>query len=78
MMSNDSVVKTKFLGPTNHRGARVKATDIVTNKSVTVSWDYSAGIFTNHQIAASRLNGGFIVESMQLSDGELFIFRGSI
>lgn len=46
-------IVTRFLGPTNHRGARVKAT--ADAGTVTVSWDYALGIAENHQAAATAL-----------------------
>jgi len=46
-------IVTKFHGPTNHRGARVKAAAAA--GSVTVSWDYALGIEENHRAAAKAL-----------------------
>jgi hypothetical protein len=46
-------IVTKFHGPTNHRGARVKAT--ADAGSVTVSWDHSLCIEANHRAAALAL-----------------------
>lgn len=53
-------IVTKFLGPTDHRGARVKAT--CEAGSVTVSWDYGRGnasgeddVSANHRHAATVL-----------------------
>jgi len=46
-------ITTKFLGPTNSRGARVKA--VAEAGSVTVNWDYSLGIEGNHTSAAKAL-----------------------
>jgi len=45
-------IQTKYLGPTNHRGSRVKATCAA--GSVIVSWDYSLpnNIEENHRAAA--------------------------
>ena len=42
-------IVTKFIGPTNTRGARVKAT-LPSGKSVTVSWDHRSE--DNHREAA--------------------------
>lgn len=44
---------TKFMGPTNSRGARVKAT--ADAGSVTVGWDYALNIEGNHTAAAKAL-----------------------
>ena len=46
-------ITTKFLGPTNTRGSRVKATCWL--KTVTVSWDHSASIEENHNAAIELL-----------------------
>src|SRR5690349_14549112 len=46
-------IETKFIGPTNHRGARVKAT--AEAGSVTVPWNHTIGIEGNHIAAAKAL-----------------------
>ena len=46
-------IQTKFLGPTNTRGARVKA--IADAGSITVSWDHRLNIQDNHRAAAVAL-----------------------
>lgn len=46
-------IVTKFLGPTNNRGARVKAT--AEAGSVTIGWDHARNIEENHREAAQRL-----------------------
>jgi hypothetical protein len=46
-------IATKFIGPTNHRGARVKAWCEAGSK--TVHWDHSIGIEGNHAAAARAL-----------------------
>jgi hypothetical protein len=58
-MSHQAIT-TKFLGPTNNRGSRVKAT--CEAGSVTVGWDYGAGngtglsdVEANHDRAALAL-----------------------
>ncbi len=48
-------IVTKFLGPTNNRGARVKAT--CQAGSVTVSWDDALDSDDNHDAAARQLAG---------------------
>lgn len=70
---------TKYLGPTNHRGARVHAT--CNAVSITVPWDHSKDIQENHLIAGqmlqeklgwskrNRLVGG----SMPNNDGYCFV-----
>ena len=51
-------VRTKFLGPTNHRGARIKATR-TDHKSgdptVTIGYDHALDIRENHAAAATAL-----------------------
>lgn len=44
---------TKYLGPTNHRGARVKAT--AQAGSITLSWDDALDVEDNHTSAARAL-----------------------
>lgn len=46
-------IETKFLGPTDHRGPRVKATAAA--GSVTVEWDHALGPVDNHAAAARKL-----------------------
>lgn len=46
-------IVTKYLGPTNHRGARIKAT--AQAGSITLSWDHALNADDNHQAAASEL-----------------------
>ena len=47
---------TKYLGPTNKRGSRIKARQSAsyagTPKSVTIDWDYSLNVEHNHKAAA--------------------------
>ena len=57
-MSDGMCITTKHIGPTTHRGARVKAThkrDSENTFSKTVSWDHSLGILENYQQAAEAL-----------------------
>jgi len=46
-------IVTKYLGPTNHRGSRIKAT--ATAGTVTVPWDSAQGVDENHERAARAL-----------------------
>ena len=46
-------IVTKFHGPTDCQGARVRATTGA--GSITVSWDYALGIEANHRAAALAL-----------------------
>jgi hypothetical protein len=43
-------IQTKFLGPTNFRGSRVKAT--ASAGSITIAWNHALGIEGNHLAAA--------------------------
>lgn len=60
-------IQTKYLGPTNHRGARIKAT--CDSGSVTVSWDYSHNVEDNHRLAA---------EALSLKLGWLMVTHGTV
>lgn len=46
-------ITTKYLGPTNTRGARIKAT--CDAGSLTVHWDYALNPSRNHAAAAQAL-----------------------
>lgn len=46
-------ITTKFLGPTNFRGARVKAT--CQAASITLNWDHALNHEQNHNAAARAL-----------------------
>lgn len=46
-------ITTKYLGPTNHRGSRIKAT--CDAGSLTLTWDHSLSAPENHRLAARAL-----------------------
>ena len=46
-------IRTRYLGPTNHRGARIVATCDAKRK--TYSWDYALNVAENHAQAAHAL-----------------------
>lgn len=46
-------IKTKYLGPTDTRGARIKAS--CDAGSLTVAWDYAGNADTNHYAAQLQL-----------------------
>lgn len=51
-------ITTKFLGPANVRGARVKAVAADGDRSppsVTLPWDHSLNAYSNHEAAAKAL-----------------------
>jgi hypothetical protein len=50
-------ITTKYLGPTNSRGSRVKAT--ASAGSVTLSWDHALDSDENHRAAALALAAKF-------------------
>lgn len=54
-MKRARMCETKFLGPTDHRGERVKARHVNTGRSVTVPWDHELDTETNHLRAAREL-----------------------
>ena len=57
------VIVTKYLGPTDHRGSRIKAThkrDSETMWQATVPWDHSLDAEANHQAAAEELVGAWL------------------
>lgn len=57
MTSIYRAIQTKFLGPTNHRSARVKAT--ADAGTITIEWDHRLGIAENHRAAAVALADRF-------------------
>lgn len=64
-------ITTKFLGPTNFRGSRIKAS--AQAGSVTISYDHSTGSEENHLAAARALcdkfGWGWPVAGGALPDG---------
>ena len=61
-------IVTKFIGPTNTRGARIKATAYA--GSITLSWDYALGTTGNHRAAALALADKFKwLDHSDLSEG---------
>ena len=61
-------IVTKYHGPTNHRGSRVKATAQV--GSLTLSWDHALNSDGNHRAAALALANKFNwLEYSDLSEG---------
>ena len=70
-------IQTKFLGPTDHRGARIKATAMDrtcsdgVKKSVTIPYDYGATTEARHRQAAELLLPQVVnhVEDVELIEG---------
>lgn len=71
-------ILTRYLGPTNHRGARVKAT--CDAGSVTVPWDYAQDPARNHELAAHalcrKLGWSYPFVQGGIGNGYAFVFTG--
>lgn len=50
--------ETKFLGPTNTRGARVSATHLTTRVRKVLPWDHAKDVLENHARVARLVLGG--------------------
>ena len=69
---NTRVIHFKFLGPTNHRGARIKLTDKWFGQSKTIDFDYT--FMSSYHIAISwLLKNGWNVIGMNTEDGIILI-----
>lgn len=68
---------TKYLGPTDRRGSRVKAT-ASGGAAVTLSWDYALDSGENHKAAAlalmSKLDWTGAMQGGDLKSGMAFCF----
>ena len=53
-------ITTKYFGPTNFRGGRIKAS--AQRGSVTVEWDHSLNVDGNHKAAVDALITKFVKE----------------
>lgn len=68
---------TKFLGPTNNRGSRIKAKAYA--GSVTIEWDHALNSSQNHAAAAKALadkfswKGTWFSGGMPSEDGDVFV-----
>ena len=61
-------ITTKYLSPTDTKGARIKAT--ASAGSITLSWEYSLNTTENHAVAAHALANKFgWLESAKLFQG---------
>lgn len=70
-------IVTKYLGPTNTRGARVKATAYA--GSVTIPWDDAKDVDDNHYAAALALAFKFEwVRQHDLDKGAVHIVGGGL
>ena len=65
-------IQTKFLGPTNYRGDRIKATGMDTfhsderKRSITVPYDYGATMEQMHRKAAELLLPQIVTEPKEV------------
>jgi hypothetical protein len=62
-------ITTKYYGPGNVRGSRLKAE--CDRGSLTVEWDYSLGVDENHATAARALLDRFALEDVAEYGGKL-------
>jgi len=69
---NTRVIHFKYLGPTNHRGSRVKLTDKWFGQSKTIPFDYSFS--SSYEVAINwLLKNGWNVSGMNSEDGIILI-----
>ena len=80
MNTTTTAITTRYLGPTNSRGSRIKVT--AGDKSMTVPYDYALDAVPNHEAAACALAKSIhataaIESSIELSrlHGYTFLFR---
>lgn len=70
-------INTKWLGPTNHKGSRVKATDTWTGKCLIDSWDHATGVNENHcrvaKIHAASMGWTGLFVAGDAKDGNSYI-----
>ncbi len=64
------MITTKFLGPTNHNGSRVRARD-PWGRRVIVAWKYELGSHENHLRAACAHRDRFDPEAHVEYQGEI-------
>lgn len=64
-ISSRAIIRTKFIGPTNYRGARIKAT--CQCGSVTIPYPYHESVPNSHWLAAQEL-----IKKFGLKWGEKF------
>lgn len=48
-------VQTRWIGQTDHKPSRIKATNLTSGAFVFVSWDYGLDVLSNHLSAAQAL-----------------------
>ena len=72
-------ITTRYIGPTNNRGSRVKAKCWA--GSITVSWDHALGTEQNHDAAAIALVqklGWHYADRTHNRDPGAFMYRGEL
>ena|SRR5271157_645891 len=55
-IKKSETVHTKYLGPTNNRGSRIKGT-MIGGKTITVPYTYEGNALDNHAALAAKLLG---------------------
>lgn len=50
-------IETKYFGPTNFKGSRIRAKFMESGKSKTIHWDYELNPRENHEKAMEALSG---------------------
>ena len=69
---NTRVLNFKYLGPTSHRGSRVKISDPRFNKSIIIDFDYRFN--ESHQVAVSYLlENGWSIAGFNSAAGVIII-----
>ena len=68
-------IETKYIGPTNYRGARVKAT--AQAGSITLSWDHELDANDNHTLADKfGWTGRLVCGGTPGGHGNVYVFAG--
>ena len=71
-----SAIETKFLGPTNSRGSRIKATSLSgRGKSVIVPYDHALSQTENHERLAAHVLGTTKLSVAEKKNGFIFTQR---
>jgi hypothetical protein len=71
-----AAIETKYLGPTNTRGGRIKATPISgRGKSIIVPYDHALSVTENHERVASHLLGTSKLSVAEKKNGFIFTQR---
>jgi len=69
-------VETKYLGPTNSHGARIKGTNVTSKKTLTMNWNHELDALDNHaQVAARLLESNDLIDSSVDNGGWMWMSR---